>query len=322
MEAPFRSHLAVSAPVRQPSAGGLAGWNYYGSTISASYWDTETTGQSTSDGGTGKTTGELQSPTGYSSAYAGWNVDVDNADGDNNTATGVDDPWDFGTSSRYPTLKYGGLVPTRQRPASVFVQSVNGNTPIVGGPVTAALDATGATGITWQWQSSADGFAWTDIANATGSTYTPVTADAASGGKHLRVNAYFTAGGKSQTATSDRTVKVVSDVTAPVIAATSALIVGEKLRYYLSAAGATHLRAWQWQRCDDAAMTGNCVRRAQSNSASDARTEYTPVAGTDSDVGKYLQAYAYYADKTWTRTESPVLGPVVAAPAAAPSASQ
>ena len=120
-------------------------------------------------------------------------------------------------------------------------------------------------------------------------------------------------------------MRVVSDANAPVIAATSDPIVGEKLRYYLSASGATHRTAWQWERCDDAAMTTNCVRRAQSNSTSDDHTEYTPVAGTDSDVGKYLQAYAYYAandaGKTWTRTETPVLGPVVAVPAAAPSAS-
>ena len=149
---------------------------------------------------------------------------------------------------------------------------------------------------------------------------TSVAVDAAGGGKHLRVKASFTVWETSRTATSDRTAKVVSNANAPVIAATSAPIVGEKLRYYLSDAGATHRTAWQWQRCDDAAMTGNCVWRAQSNSASDAHTKYTPVAGTDSDVGKYLQAYAYYAandaGKTRTRTESPVLGPVVASPPA------
>ena len=298
--------------------GGLAGWNHRG-TISASYWDTETTGQATSfGGGTGKTTSELQSPTGYSGIYANWNLNLDGV-------AGNDDPWDFGANDQYPALKYGGLVPGQQWPVSVSVQSVNRNIPIVGGPVTATLDTTGATGITWQWQSSADGSAWTDIANATGATYTPVTADAAGGGKHLRVKASFTVWATSRTATSDRTVKVVSDANAPVIAATSAPIVGEKLRYYLSATGATHRTAWQWRRCDNTAMTSNCVLRTQSNSASDAHTEYTPVAGTDSDVGKYLQAHAYYAandaDKTWTRTESPVLGPVVAAPAATPSAS-
>ena len=285
------------------------------SRVTASYWDTGTTGQATSAGGTGKTTRDLQWPSGYSGIYATWNLNLDGV-------AGNDNPWDFGTNGQYPALKYGGLVPARQWPDSVSVQSVNRNIPIVGGPVTATLDATGATGITWQWQSSTDGSAWTNIANVTGATYIPVVADAASGGKFLRARASFTAGGASQTLTTHRTAKVVSNANAPVIAATSAPIVGEKLRYYLSATGATHRTAWQWQRCDNAAMTTNCVLRTQSNSASDAHTEYTPVAGTDSDVGKYLQAHAYYADSanggTWTRTETPVLGPVVAAPATPP----
>ena len=297
--------------------GGLVGSPYHTSTVTNSYWDTETTGQATSKGGIGKTTRELQSPTGYSGIYAAWNLNLDGV-------AGNDDPWDFGANDQYPALKYGGLVPALQR-VTVSVQSVNGNIPIVGGPVTAIVNATGVAGTAWQWQSSADGFAWANIANATGATYFPVAADAAGGGKRLRVRVSFTASGKSLTLTTDRTAKVVSNANAPVTAATSAPIVGEKLRYYLSADGATHRTAWQWQRCDDAAMTGNCVLRAQTNSASDAHTEYTPAAGEDSDVGKYLQAYAYYADndagKTWTRTESPVLGPVVAAPAAAPSAS-
>ena len=76
--------------------------------------------------------------------------------------------------------------------------------------------------------------------------------------------------------------------------------------------------AWRWQRCDDAAMTTNCklcaIQRAQR-----CPTEYTPAAGTNTDVGKYLRAYAYYAGSSnssaWTRTQTPVLGPVVAAPA-------
>lgn len=41
------------------------------------------------------------------------------------------------------------------------------------------------------------------------------------------------------------------------------------------------------------------------------------------DVGKYLRAYVYFADgSVWKRATTPVLGPVVAAPAAAPAASQ
>ena len=306
------------------NVGGLVGsdtypasgrFNYKG-TATNSYWNTETTGQATSAGGIGKTTSQLQSPTGYTGIYANWNVNLDGV-------AGNDDPWDFGASSQYPTLKYGGLIPAKQRPITISVQSVNGNIPIVGGPVTATPDLAVSAGITWQWQSSADGSAWNDIANAASRTYIPVAADAASGGKYLRVKASFTAWGERRTATSDRTAKVVSNSTAPSTAATSVPIVGAKLRYYLSVAGATHRTAWQWRRCDDAAMTSNCVLRSQSNAARDAHTEYTPAAGSDSDVGKYLQAYAYYAandaGKTWTRAQSPVLGPVVAAPAATPT---
>ena len=59
-----------------------------------------------------KTTSELQSPTSYAGIYADWNVDVDEglASGvDDATMPGdatPDDPWDFGTNSEYPVLKY------------------------------------------------------------------------------------------------------------------------------------------------------------------------------------------------------------------------
>ena len=49
-------------------------------------------------GATGKTTSQLQTPTGYVGIYGTWNLDLD---GDNAS----DDPWDFGTSSEYPILK-------------------------------------------------------------------------------------------------------------------------------------------------------------------------------------------------------------------------
>ena len=93
--------------------GGLIGDNT--GTVTDSYWDTVTSGQSHSDGGQGKMTSELQLPTGYTGIYANWNVDLDDRDRDRNPMTGGDDPWDFGMSSQYPALKYGGLDPTQQR---------------------------------------------------------------------------------------------------------------------------------------------------------------------------------------------------------------
>ena len=94
--------------------GGLIGGGT-GGTVTASYWDTTTTGiTGLGGGGTGYATAALQTPTEYGSAtttppsiYANWNVDVDGA-------TGNDDPWHFGTASQYPTLKYGGFSPAAQ----------------------------------------------------------------------------------------------------------------------------------------------------------------------------------------------------------------
>ena len=80
--------------------GGLDGNNFADrGTVRDSYWDTQTSGQSESAGGEGKTTSELQSPTGYTGIYENWNLDLDE--------DGVgDDLWDFGNASQYPMLRY------------------------------------------------------------------------------------------------------------------------------------------------------------------------------------------------------------------------
>ena len=292
------------------SLGGLVGYNNGDIIISASYWDTGTTGQAASAGVTGKTTRDLQSPAGYSGIYAAWKVDVDNADGDNNITTGVDDLWDFGTSRQYPVLKYGSLDPSKQRQTAI--QSDNWNAPVVGEPVKASLNVTGATGITWQWQSSTNGSTWTDIASATSAAYIPVAADAASGGKFLRAKVSFTASGSSRTLTTVNTAKVVAATTATAVAGAVAFVpdvtVGAELEYAVSGAGATD-HSWRWRRCANKEMTSGCAY------VGDGAAAYRIVA---SDVGKYLSAYVYFADgSAWKRTTTPVLGPVVAAPPAA-----
>ncbi len=57
--------------------------------VTASYWDTVTSGLSSSAAGNGGTTSALQEPTGATGLYASWN--------------GAS--WDFGTSSQYPALQ-------------------------------------------------------------------------------------------------------------------------------------------------------------------------------------------------------------------------
>ena len=64
-------------------------------------WDVNISGQTDSEGGVGKTTSQLRTPTGYSGIYEGWNLDTDG-----NARS--DDPWDFGSSAQYPVLKVDG----------------------------------------------------------------------------------------------------------------------------------------------------------------------------------------------------------------------
>ena len=101
--------------------GGLIGFAGSDGTTENSYWDTTTSliPDDTDDNAPeGKSTAELQRPTEYTGIYAAWNVDVDNADGDNDLTTGVDDPWDFGTAAQYPALK--GPVVARGDDLTVF----------------------------------------------------------------------------------------------------------------------------------------------------------------------------------------------------------
>ena len=98
-----RASYATGAVSGDSNVGGLIG-NDQQRPATLSYFDTDTSGQTHET--QGKTTVELQAPTGYEAPagniYAGWNVDLD---GDNAN----DDPWDFGTSSQYPVLKVDSL---------------------------------------------------------------------------------------------------------------------------------------------------------------------------------------------------------------------
>ena len=67
--------------------GGLTA-NNQGSIVDG-FWDRETTQQSSSQGGSGKTTAELQTPTSNTGIYAGWSTSR----------------WDFGGQTQYPALK-------------------------------------------------------------------------------------------------------------------------------------------------------------------------------------------------------------------------
>ncbi len=80
----------------QTRAGGLVGYTYpdYG-TVTDCFWDTETSGQATSDGGIGKATAEMQMAGTF--LNAGWDF-VDE------TANGTDDIWWILEGQDYPRL--------------------------------------------------------------------------------------------------------------------------------------------------------------------------------------------------------------------------
>ena len=90
-----------------PNKGGLVGGP---AAATASYWDATTSGvpdDADLDAPEGLSTAELKRPTDYDGVYANWNIDLD---GDYE----ADDPWDFGSSSQYPSLKWRGFDVTRQ----------------------------------------------------------------------------------------------------------------------------------------------------------------------------------------------------------------
>ncbi len=102
---------AVSGVGSSPANGGLVGQNA-GGTSTASYWNSETSGQSASALGTALTTAGLQTPTSATGTFAAWDGHDTNDDG---TVDAADEAWDFGTAHNYPALKYGGQDPASQR---------------------------------------------------------------------------------------------------------------------------------------------------------------------------------------------------------------
>jgi len=82
----------------QSDVGGLVGRNW--GTVIHSFWDTETSGQSTSDGGTGKTTAEMQDIATFSGAT--WNIIAVVAPGSTNTTY----IWNIVDDVTYPFLSW------------------------------------------------------------------------------------------------------------------------------------------------------------------------------------------------------------------------
>jgi hypothetical protein len=96
-EGSVRNSYSTGSVTGNSSVGGLLGENK--GTVSNSFWDIETSGQSTSDGGTGKTTAEMKDIATFSGA--GWNITAV-APGETNDAY----TWNIIDDVTYPFLSW------------------------------------------------------------------------------------------------------------------------------------------------------------------------------------------------------------------------
>ncbi len=303
--------------------GGLIGDSRSGASgaISNSYYDTSTSGCvtggsdgcTTSAGGTGKTTRQLQTPTDYTGIYANWNIDLDNADSDNDAATGNDDPWTFGNKMQYPMLDYKMMSTNPQGGQAMGIPD-NWNAPIVGERVSVCLNAATRSSRSgkWIWERSDNGDTWEVISGITAPTYeyTPTTSDL---NHFLRAKVALSGGGFAYTRNLGGRVKNASAATAGAAITfynngnasprVGELIIANDPR----PSGAVDAR-FAWQRCDNADTTYTDCEYIFDVWW----TNYTPVAA---DVNKYLRMYVYYETSggVWTRHASAFTGQVAAA---------
>ena len=295
-----------------------------------SYWDTQTSGRTSSAQGTGQTTRALQRPTGYSGIYANWNLNLDGN-------AGGDDPWDFGTNREYPALKYAGRNLKDQRGA-YWIEADHWGAPVVGEPIVAyyedgddissrsdpmggapwetTCDGRGAyIKRPWVWQRSDNGrTGWATVTSsgltATGSCsfiYVPATADV---GKHLRACVPRWLYGNGCTLHTPPVVasSAATAATATFASGNTSPVVGTDVVISALPRPRTDRTVWRWQRCTANDGTGCTVLAPVDGRSS---WTYRPVAA---DVGNYLRAFVYYSasDGTWTRAETAFTGAVAA----------
>ena len=289
--------------------GGLIGQVSAGA-VTASYWDTSTSGQTTSAGGsgvTGKTTRQLQTPTGYTGIYANWNTNLDGV-------TGNDDPWTFGNKMQYPMLDYKGMSTNPQGGQAMGIPD-NWNAPVVGELVGVCLNAatfpnrSGA----WIWERSDNGDTWETISGWRQPTYeyTPTTSDV---NHYLRAKVQLSDNSFAYTRALGGRVKNASGAAAGTaiafVSGNASPRVGTEILVSdprPSGAVDSHIA---WQRCPNAtAPHTDCIYIRIPHTR---ELRYTP---TSDDLNMYLRIYVYYATSAgvWTRHVSGYTGQVAAA---------
>ena len=295
--------------------------------VTDSYWDTVSSGQSASAGGSGvvgKTPRELQTVTGYTGIYANWNANLDGE-------AGNDDPWAFGNVMQYPMLDYQDMPIAPQGGLAMGIPD-NWNAPVAGERINVCLTPEEypnrgiVSGQTykepWIWEWSADGgTGWTVISGAGDGNnpptfeYSPTATDV---GRYIRAKVKL----------ADGSFAITRPLGGPVVAASGATAAPSEARFARGHAApqvgveivardprpstrVVDVRAG-WQRCPNTEAPHSDCTYIAGYPEGHWWIQYTP---TDDDIGSYLRMYVYYqnVDGTWTRRVTPFTTGVVAA---------
>ena len=156
--------------------GGLVAAKSGTASATDAFYNSDTTTLSASALGTAKTDAELRTPAGYADIYVSWNVDIDNADTDDDLTTNTDDPWHI-TAGTYPVLKYGAGASTAEQIAEQIPAAPAGISAAKGNAeVTVSWSNPNNTTITkyqYQQKSGSGSYgSWTDISGSDASTIT------------------------------------------------------------------------------------------------------------------------------------------------------
>jgi hypothetical protein len=131
--------------------GGLVGYNNYDydtGTIIASFWDIETSGQTTSDGGMGKTTAEMKTRSTFTSA--GWDFVGE-------TANGTEDIWTICEGVNYPKFTWQNHQPIANAGQDQTIYAWTDGIAEVELDGSDSSDADGCNGLTYHWSWTVDG---------------------------------------------------------------------------------------------------------------------------------------------------------------------
>jgi large repetitive protein len=131
-------------------------------------------------------------------------------------------------------------------------------TECISGDLPLTVGVTGGTGIiTYQWQSSPDGSAWTNIAGATSATYVPSSTVAGVTQYHVIITSTGTGCDPITSASSTVTVTPKPTVTAAV--STTTICVGGAVQLNATPAGGSGTCTIQWQNSTTAGATWNDI---------------------------------------------------------------